>query len=94
MRVVITSVDEDKNDKNDKEGNNKVRSSRRGVPEQTEYKEVRGSKTTGTCRAHAYGGVRLLGMKSNDNYTWRKQHKNKVDRDNIATHCFGCGLTL
>ena len=93
-RVAITSVDEDNNEKIDKEGKNKVRSSRRGVPEMTEYKKVRGSKTTGTCGAHTYGDVRHLGMESDANYTWRKQHKRKAGRDNIGKHCFGCGLIL
>ena len=93
-RAAIASVDEDKKDKNDKDVNKKVRSTRRGLPEQMEYKEVRGSKTRGTYRAHTYGNIRLLGMETDENYTWRKQHKRRGGRDNIAKHSFGCGLTL
>ncbi len=45
-------MDEDNNEKIVKEGKNKIRSSRRGVPETTEYKKARGNKTMKTCLAH------------------------------------------
>ncbi len=93
-RVAMASVDEDNNEKIDKKGRNNKRSSRRGVPVTTEYKKVGGRKTTGTCGAHTYGDVRLLGIESDANYTWRKQQKRKGGRDNIGKHCFGCGLIL